>query len=99
MKLFPRIIAMTAIALAASMPAAADNEVKVVKGQISDYYIPVVKEHVVKGKVTDTDGRPLEGATVMFFASPMHCNTDRDGNFSIKGSEVDSLLYIYYPGM
>lgn len=38
---------------AAALQAAAEDEVKVVKGQISDYYIPVVKEHLIRGTVSD----------------------------------------------
>ncbi len=92
----PTIACAAAIA---AMPALADDEIKVVKGQISDYYIPVVKEHIITGKVTDDTGRPLEGATVMFFASPIHCNTDADGSFSLKATDADSMLYVHYPGM
>ena len=95
-----RAIPTIACAAAISaMPALADDEIKVVKGQISDYYIPVVKEHIITGKVTDDTGRPIEGATVMFFASPIHCNTDADGSFSLKATDADSMLYVYYPGM
>lgn len=89
----------TAIVVGTGLQAAADNEVKVVKGQISDYYIPVVKEHIIRGTVYNPEGKPLEGATVMFFASPIHCNTDADGRFSLKATENDTTLYIYYPGM
>ena len=92
----PTIACAAAIA---AMPALADDEIKVVKGQISDYYIPVVKEHIITGKVTDDTGRPIEGATVMFFASPIHCNTDADGSFSLKATDADSMLYVHYPGM
>lgn len=70
---------------------------KVVKGQISNYYIPTSHERVIKGIVTDSQGHPLEGATVMFFASPIHCNTDIDGHFELKGNDGDRHLYVYYP--
>ena len=84
---------------AAALQAAAEDEVKVVKGQISDYYIPVVKEHMIRGTVSDANGKVLEGATVMFFASPAHCNTDAEGRFTLKGVDSDTTLYVYYPGM
>lgn len=100
MKTILPILSLLAPLMAMSAPSvAADEEIKVVKGQISDYYIPIVKEHVIKGVVKDNKGRPLEGATVMFFASPIHCNTDAEGRFAIKGVESDSMLYVYYPGM
>ena len=69
---------------------------KVVKGQISNYYIPTTHERMIKGIVTDAKGHPLEGATVMFFASPIHCNTDIEGRFELKGSDDDRHLYVYY---
>ena len=70
---------------AAALQATAEDEVKVVKGQISDYYIPVVKEHLIRGTVSDANGKVLEGATVMFFASPAHCNTDAKCNAQADG--------------
>lgn len=89
------------LTLAATLAAGAQpvDSVKVVKGQVSDYYIPVVKQRKVEGRVTDASGRSLEGATVMFLYSPMHCNTDADGRFSLTGTDNDSLLYVFYPGM
>ncbi len=85
---------------AAGCPSAyAEDNIKVVKGQVSDYYIPVVEQHEIKGRVTDMAGNPLEGATVMFFASPIHCNTDADGRFALKGTPADTMLYVHYPGM
>ena len=66
------------LTLAATLAAGAQpvDSVKVVKGQVSDYYIPVVKQRKVEGRVTDASGHSLEGATVMFLYSPMHCDTD-----------------------
>jgi hypothetical protein len=48
--------------------------------------------------VTDTDGKPLSGATVMFFASPSHCNTNTDGVYHLTATDTDLHLYVYYPG-
>lgn len=69
-----------------------------VKGQVSDYYITVTQDRIVKGHVLDTNRQPLAGATVMFFASPMHNTTAHDGSFAIKGAKNDVHLYVYYPG-
>ena len=74
------------------------DSVKVVKGQVSDYYIPVVTNYDVTGVVTDAQGRPLEGATVMWLYSPAHCNTDSQGRYSLVGTDNDSLLCVHYPG-
>lgn len=81
------------------LSAALTDSIVVVKGQISDYFIPVVETHNISGKVTDQNGNPLEGATVMFFASPIHDNTDKQGRFSLTATQTDTLLYVFYPGM
>ena len=47
------------------------DSVIVIKGQVSDYYITVSPEHFLEGTITGPDGKPLEGATVMFTASPV----------------------------
>lgn len=73
------------------------DSIRVVKGQVSNYYIPVINEYIVKGKVTDATGKPLQGATVMYFASSKHCNTDADGEFSLKSTDNETHLYVYYP--
>lgn len=75
-----------------------NDSVKVVKGQISDYYIPVHTTYNIQGVVTDEDGKALEGATVMFFASPLHCNTDQQGRYQLTITDGDKHLYVYYPG-
>lgn len=89
------------LTLAAMMAASAQSidSVKVVKGQVSDYYIPVVEQRTIEGFVTDAHGKKLQGATVMFLYSPIHCNTDADGRFALIGTDSDSLLYVYYPDM
>jgi xylan 1,4-beta-xylosidase len=74
------------------------DTVKVVKGQVSNYYISVHHTYEITGCVIDEKGTPLEGATVMFFASPCHCNTDAHGNYHLIASDEDLSLYVYYPG-
>ena len=74
------------------------DSIRVVKGQVSDYYIPVQTTYEVSGVVTDEIGQPLDGATVMFFASPIHCNTDSKGHYSMTATDGDRHLYAYYPG-
>lgn len=75
------------------------DSVKVVKGQISDYAIPTQSQAFINGTVVDSAGNPLHGATVMFAASPVHCNTANDGSFTLKASPYDSTLMVFYPGM
>lgn len=88
-------IAFSALAGNALPP---DDSIKVVKGQVSDYYIPVVNQYEITGTVVDEQGNPLEGATVMFFSSPVHCNTDAEGRYKLKATDNDVHLYVYYPG-
>ncbi|HAT62292.1 MAG TPA: xylosidase, partial [Prevotella sp.] len=57
----------------------------------------VIKE--IEGTVTDSSGAPLEGATVMIFASPRHCNTDSRGHYHLEVADGDDHVYAYYPGM
>ncbi|MDR1556916.1 MAG: family 43 glycosylhydrolase [Tannerellaceae bacterium] len=77
----------------------AQDSVVVVKGQISDYYITVSKEHIVEGTITSPEGQPLEGATVMFTASPVHCTTGTGGQYRLNAGRQDRELFVYYPGM
>ncbi len=46
------------------------DSVIVIKGQVSDYYITVSQKHFRRYDYRP-DGKPLEGATVMFTASPV----------------------------
>ena len=88
-------IAFSALAGNALPP---EDSIKVVKGQVSDYYIPVVNQYEITGTVVDEQGNPLEGATVMFFSSPVHCNTNIEGRYTLKATDNDVHLYAYYPG-
>ncbi|MEG2598047.1 MAG: family 43 glycosylhydrolase [Muribaculaceae bacterium] len=78
--------------------AAPTDSIRVVKGQVSDYFITVSKQREIHGTVYDAQGNTLEGATVMFHSSPMHSQSDAKGHFCIKGSDNDVRLYVYYPG-
>ena len=87
------------VAVIALSAAASSDSVKVVKGQVSDYYIPVVQQYTVTGVVTDQEGHPLEGATVMWLYSPAHSNTDSLGRYSLIATDTDRDLCVHYPGM
>ena len=90
---------LAAIAICAALTAnASTDSIKVVKGQVSDYYIPVVTQYDVTGIVTDEQGFPLEGATVMWLYSPAHCNTDVQGRYSLVATDGDTKLCVHYPG-
>lgn len=92
-------LAISTVASANAKSMIAQDSIKVVKGQVSNYYIPVNNDYDVKGRVTDSQGKPLAGATVMWFASPAHCNTSADGTYTLRGNDGDKHLYVYYPGM
>ncbi len=100
MKMVKRLLITSGLAFAflTANASAPDDSIKVVKGQVSDYYIPVVTQYDITGTVTDEQGKPLAGATVMFFASPIHCNTDADGRYTLTATDHDVHLYVYYPG-
>lgn len=76
-----------------------EDSVKVVKGQVSDYIITLKKKKFRTGQITGPDGKPLEGATVMFQYSPVHDNTDENGIYRIIDGGYDTVLVVYYPGM
>lgn len=97
--LYTMVWAMGVLPASAGSMAPPNDSVKVVKGQVSDYFIPVNTSYPVSGRVIDADGKPLEGATVMIFSSPLHCNTDREGRYSLNVTDHDTHLYVYYPGM
>ena len=52
----------------------------------------------IKGKVTNEQGQPLEGATVLIKGTSNGTKTDAEGNFSINAAPGD-VLVISYVGM
>ena len=75
-----------------------EDSVIVVKGQVSDYTITLKKKKFRTGQVTDPDGNPLEGATVMYQYSPAHDNTDANGMYKIA-DYGDTIMVVSYPSM
>jgi len=55
----------------------------------------LVQQNVVKGKITDQQGLPLPGATILVKSTNKSTTTDLDGNYSIEASENDVLLFSY----
>ena len=94
-----RFLISCGIAFAAlATKATPDDSIKVVKGQVSDYYITVTQDRIVKGHVLDTNRQPLAGATVMFFASPMHNTTAHDGSLPSKERRTTCTCMSTIPG-
>ena len=75
-----------------------EDSVVVVKGQVSDYTITLKKKKFRTGQVFGPDGKPLEGATVMYQYSPAHDNTDANGMYRLA-DYGDTIMVVYYPGM
>jgi len=75
-----------------------EDSVVVVKGQVSDYTITLKKKKFRSGQVCSPDGKPLEGATVMYQYSPAHANTDARGMYRLV-DYGDTIMVVYYPGM
>jgi len=53
----------------------------------------------VNGKVTNSDGKPLQKATVVIKGTTTGTVTDADGNFKLKGVAAEANLVISYVGM
>lgn len=53
--------------------------------------INVAKQNSISGKVMDTDGNPIAGATVTNLRSQQATQTDFDGNFTLQGAAGDQL--------
>lgn len=70
---------------------------------------PVIKENVdtsvqqqkntIKGKVTDKDGVPLPGVSVVIKGTSTGVATDIDGNYSIEFSQENVILVFSFVGM
>ncbi|HEX2152895.1 MAG TPA: putative glycoside hydrolase [Acidimicrobiia bacterium] len=50
----------------------------------------VLKARVLRGKVVDSDGRPIEGATVV--AGPARARSDEQGRFAARGAEPGPVV-------
>ncbi len=72
-----------------------------INGVIYIKKIVIRKEpRVIKGVVTDDNGEPLVGATVMIKGSRIFVTTDTNGDFTIKiPGEISPTLLISYIGM
>ena len=53
------------------------------------------QDRVVSGKVSDNTGLPLPGVNILIKGSPTGIQTDMDGNYSIKASENQVLVFSF----
>ena len=86
---------LLAMALLPSMPLSAVGQTA---KSVSDTYAQIDQKNIV-GAVTDSDGEPLAGATVMIEGTNQGVATDVDGNFSILTKQKNPVLLITYIGM
>ncbi len=59
---------------------------------------PVETAISIRGKVSDADGKPLAGATIMVKGSELSTIADQNGEFSLKLSATSGVLVISYVG-
>jgi len=52
-------------------------------------------QSTVSGTVSDSDGLPLPGATVVVQGTSIGVTSDFDGNYSISASQGDVLVFSY----
>lgn len=67
--------------------------------QISEAYSYVQTQNVVTGTVTDVNGLPLPGVTVLEKGTNNGTQTDFDGNYSITVQNLDAVLVFSFVGM
>lgn len=53
----------------------------------------------VKGNITNTEGQPLQGATISVKGTSTNTLTDSEGNFSLAVPRVGSVLQVSFVGM
>src|SRR5450631_179628 len=51
--------------------------------------------HLIKGKVLNENGQPLEGATIKIKGTSAGTSSDRDGSFSIQATDKAILIISY----
>lgn len=80
--------------LLAGMTANASGTVAPEANKVIDL-LQTKSEKTISGKVTDTSGQPVVGATIRIKSSNKGCITDVDGKFSLKAQEGDILTVSY----
>ncbi|MGM9844452.1 MAG: carboxypeptidase-like regulatory domain-containing protein, partial [Muribaculaceae bacterium] len=54
-----------------------------------------VAQNVISGTVTDEQGEPLIGVSVLVKESKAGVSTDIDGNYSVKANKGQTLMFSY----
>lgn len=75
-----------------------DSQIILVKAPVAVKQTSTRVAKTIKGKVTDENGLPLPGATIIEEATKKTVITDMDGNFEITVEGDDSILLISFVG-
>ena len=70
-----------------------------VKSETGPFVGGVLQSSKFKGKISDTGGDPLPGATVQIKGSTKGVIADVDGNFEFDGLKVNDILVVSFIGM
>ena len=70
-----------------------------VKSETRPFVGDVLQSSKFKGKISDTGGDPLPGATVQIKGSTKGVIADVDGNFEFDGLKVNDILIVSFIGM
>lgn len=62
-------------------------------------YLAAAQERTVTGKVTDADGKPLQGVTVGIKGTSTNVATDANGDFTIKVASAQSVIKFTNAGL
>ncbi|GGZ86137.1 SusC/RagA family TonB-linked outer membrane protein [Algibacter mikhailovii] len=90
-------IKLSLLALFAILTGHANANSNIFTSNILDVYT-VNLQQTVTGVVTDTNGQPLAGATVIEKGTNNGVSTDFDGNFSINLNNPEAILEVSYVG-
>jgi TonB-linked SusC/RagA family outer membrane protein len=66
-----------------------------ISNQTTYDFLETLQNIVVKGKVTDTNGEPLPGATISVAGTPRGVITDIDGTYTIEVRPDDKLIFSF----
>lgn len=97
-KFLPRfkslLLSLTMLLVSVGASVAADYP----EGSDSKSTVVNVDQKSISGKVTDPDGLPLPGATVVVKGTVNGMATDIDGNFAVSGVEEGDVLLVAFVG-
>ncbi len=71
-----------------------ENGMVIIRRVIKDLQ-PRQQDNLIKGKVTDNDGKPLPGATITIVGTTRGVITDTDGSYSIEAEPRDKLVFSF----